>query len=132
MPSGVKSFACVAKDKRGKQKWTTIGKTTEMTIEQARDKARGVIAAIVQARTLLARRPFESVAEQWLKRHVEAKALRSSDNIRWRLNKVLLPVWGGRDFASIRRGEIASLLDEVEDKSGARSADVTLSIISAW
>ena len=46
------------------------------------------------------------------------------------MNKVLLPLWGGRDFASIRRGEIARLLDEVEDQSGARSADQALSIIS--
>ena len=130
MPSGVKSYCAVAKDPRGKQVWTTLGKTTEINIEQAREKARAVIAAVRAGKDASGPQTFHSVAESWLKRHVEAKGLRSSDKIHWRLNKVLLPLWAGRDFASIRRGEIAALLDKVEDESGARSADITLSIIS--
>ena len=130
MPSGVKSYCAVAKDPRGKQKWTTIGKTSELGIETAREKARAIITAIRAGKDAAGPQTFDSVAEEWLKRHVDAKGLRSSDKIRWRLNKVLLPLWGGRDFASIRRGEVMRLLDKVEDGSGARSADITLSIIS--
>jgi integrase len=47
------------------------------------------------------------------------------------LNKHLIPAWGGRDFRSIKRGDVAALLDQVEDRSGARSADLVLSIISS-
>jgi len=57
MPSGVKSYCAVAKDPRGKQKWTTIGKTSELGIETAREKARAIITASGQARTLPAPRP---------------------------------------------------------------------------
>ena len=99
MPSGVKSYCAVAKDPRGKQVWTTLGKTTEINIEQAREKARAVIAAVRAGKDASGPQTFHSVAESWLKRHVEAKGLRSSDKIRWRLNKVLLPLWAGRDFA---------------------------------
>jgi integrase len=129
MPSGVKSYAAVAKDPRGKQIWTTLGKTTDLNIEEAREKARAVIAAVRAGRDAGGPQTFASVAEAWMQRHVQGKGLRSSDQIRWRLNR-LLPIWGGRDFETIRRGEIARLLDQIEDESGARSADQALSIIS--
>jgi hypothetical protein len=35
MPSGVKSFVAVAKDPRGKQIWTTIGKTSGAKRDEA-------------------------------------------------------------------------------------------------
>ena len=65
-----------------------------------------------------------------MQRHVEAKGLRSDYEINRLLNKHLLPAWGGREFELIKRGDIAKLLDKVEDESGARTADYTLSIIS--
>jgi integrase len=41
-----------------------------------------------------------------------------------------LPAWAGRDFESIRRGDVAALLDAVEDNAGQVAADRVLSIIS--
>jgi integrase len=38
-------------------------------------------------------------------------------------------VWGDREFLSIRRGDVAALLDEVEDDHGARQADYVLAIV---
>ena len=55
--------------------------------------------------------------DEWFKRHVQKKdrKLRSEINIRRYLDKHILPAWGGRDFASIKRTDVAKLLDEVED-----------------
>ena len=130
MPSGVKSYCAVAKDPLGNQKWKTIGKTGELGVEQAREKARVIISAVRAGHDASGAETFQAVAEQWLQRHVDKKELRSADKTRWRLKKYLLPVWGAREFESIRRGEIVQLLDQVEDENGARTADLVLSIIS--
>ena len=36
---------------------------------------------------------------------------------------------GGREFSSIRRGDVAKLLDTVEDSSGPIAADYVLSVV---
>ena len=40
-----------------------------------------------------------------------------------------MPVWGERDFQSIRRGDVAKLLDGIEDGAGPAAADFTLSTV---
>src|SRR6267142_1222249 len=44
---------------------------------------------------------YEAVALSWIKRHVEAKGLRSRDDTEWRLRKYILPFWGDRPFTDI-------------------------------
>src|SRR5215470_3308320 len=78
-PSGQKSFVTVARDPDGKQIWSTIGGTDAISIGDARDKARDAINRVraglpaVEVTTKLD--SFEDVAQQWLKRHGEAKRL---------------------------------------------------------
>src|SRR5262245_279068 len=45
------------------------------------------------------------------------------------LARYIYPTFGDRPIGSIRRGEIVRLLDQIEDKSGSRTADVALSIL---
>jgi integrase len=45
------------------------------------------------------------------------------------LNTHVMPVWGDRPFVGIRRSDVASLLDAIEDKHGARQADLVLTIV---
>ena len=45
------------------------------------------------------------------------------------LEKYVFPHWGTRDFTSLRRSDIAALLDHLEDHHGARQADYVLAII---
>jgi integrase len=129
-PAGGKSYAAVARS-RGRQVWTTIGACDVMSIKEARSRARAVLQRVraglpaveVQGET------FAAVAENWLKRHVEAKGLRTGGNIRRMLGLYVLPRWGEREFLSIRRGDVATLLDMVEDRSGARTADKVLVVV---
>ena len=129
-PTGSKSYVAVARDTRGKQIWTTIGNTAHINIEEARQQAREVIKRVKAGQDRAGPKRFESVAHEWLHRHVDAKGLRDEYEIRRVLAKHILPAWGGREFESIRRGDVATLLDQVEDESGARTADKVLELMS--
>jgi integrase len=129
-PTGSKSYVAVARDPRGKQVWTTIANAALIGIEEAREEAREVIKRVKAGQDRAGPQTFESVANEWLHRHVDAKGLRSVYEYKRLLRKHLLPEWGGRDFTSIKRTDVAKLLDTVEDEAGARSADYVLSLIS--
>jgi integrase len=136
MPSGAKSYVAVARTPLGKQVWTTIGPADHFKIDDARDKAREAIKRIKQGLPAIEAPPpaadsFAVVAANWQKRHVAAKGLRTAYNIERCLNKYVLPHWGTRPYADIRRKDVAALLDHIEDNHGARQADVCLTIIQS-
>jgi integrase len=130
-PNGAKSFCAVARDPRGKQVWHTIGSTDLHTLEEARDLARAAMKRIKLGADRAGPQSYESVARDWFKRHVEKKGILSAKGIRRYLDKHILPEWGGRDFESIKRIDIARLLDNIEDTSGPASADEVLIIVRA-
>jgi integrase len=72
---------------------------------------------------------FEHFAEQWLARHVRAKGLRSEGKVTRLLKARVFPAWKDRPFLSIRRSDVAALLDRVEDEHGAKQADYVLSAV---
>ncbi len=134
--SGAKAFVVVSRDPHGKQLWVTLGGADVLSIKAARDKAREVIGRIRAGKPAFDAPPvqpdsFAAVAENWLKRHVQAKGLRSQTEIERILVRYVLPTWGSRDFVSIRRSDITQLLDHVEDQHGGRTADYVLSITRA-
>lgn len=133
MPSGLKSFVAVAREPGGKQVWATLGSADHIGIDSARTAAREAIRRIKDGLPALAAAPrietFGDVAATYLKRHVEAKGLRSEREIRRCLAVYVLPRWADREFAAVRRGDVAALLDAVEDDHGARQADYVLAIV---
>jgi integrase len=135
MPSGVRSYVAVARDPFGKkQVWTTIGAADHVEIEEARTKAREIIGRVKAGKPATEPPPppadsFAAVAENWKRRHVEAKGLRTRYEIERCLNKYVLPHWGNRPFIEIRRSDVARLLDYIEDEHGARQADAVLTVI---
>jgi Arm DNA-binding domain/Phage integrase central domain len=130
-PNGARSFATVTRSPDGKQVWTTLGPTDRMTIATAREMARvaitrvraGLPAVEVKGET------FGDVAANWIKRHVERNGLRSQAEIVRLLERHILPAWRNREFVSIRRSDIAALMDRMEDENGARQADYALNIV---
>ena len=136
-PNGLKVFAAVARGPYGKQVWATLGTTADLNIEDARERARKAIRRIKDGLPAFEARPesVAEVAENWLRRHVEQKKLRTGDEYRRVLNRYILPKWKDRIFVELRRSDIAALLDMIEDKHGARQADVvltTLRSIASW
>src|SRR4249919_99313 len=139
-PSGARSFVAVTRDSSGKQIWVNLGAADVTTIEEARETARGAIKRIKGGLPAFESPPvkpdsFRSVAENWLKRHVEKEKLRSQYEIKRCLNKYVFPHWQDRDFVSIKRSDVAVLLDQVEDQHGPRMADQVLALarsIANW
>jgi integrase len=131
MPSGAKSFYAAARNPLRKQIWIKVGDADAMSIEAAREKAREVLPRIRSGQTLTQFKTFQEVAEQYQKRHVAAKGVRTAAEIDRCLKKYILPGWAARDFAGIRKSDIAGLLDVIEDNHGPRMADCCLTIIRA-
>jgi integrase len=130
-PSRNKSYLAVARDPNGKQRWVTVGNADHLSIEDARKRAREIIVSIKDGKDHTGPQTFESVAKEWLKRHCEAKELISTTKTRRYLELHIYAQWGGRDFGSIKRSEVAALLDTVEDSAGPVAADKVLAIVSA-
>ena len=139
-PTGAKSFVAVTLDPHGKQVWATIGPTDVLSIADARERAREAVRRIRDGLPAFEAPPtkpdtFESIAEQWLRRHVQANGLRSQAEITRLLKVLVYPAWKGRALRDIKRSDIADLLDGVEDRHGGRQADYVLAItrqIANW
>jgi integrase len=130
-PTGGKSFVAVTRDPNGKQVWTTIGKAHLIGIDEARAKAREIINRVKGGQRVEGPESFQEVANEWFKRHVEAKGIITAPAIRGNLRNHVLPVWAGREFESIKRGDVSALLDSIEDRAGPVAADRVLQILSS-
>ncbi len=130
-PSGAKAFVTVARNPAGRQVWTSIGAADVMGIGDARKVARKAIERVRAGQPAIETKPesFAAVAANWIKRHVEPNGLRSAPEIKRLLERHVLPKWGDREFVSIRRSDVAALLDHVEDNHSARQADYVLNVV---
>src|SRR6476619_4631066 len=68
-PAGSKSFVTVARDPRGKQVWITLGSAAHIGIVEARERAREAVLRIKAGEDRAGPQSFQSVTEEWLKRH---------------------------------------------------------------
>jgi integrase len=128
--TGAKSYLAVVRDPNGKQKWITIGNAAHIRIDDAREKARQIIVSVKGGQSVVGPQSFQTVCEEWLCRYVDANNLISAPEIRSRLRLHVFPTFGAREFKSITRSDIASLLDRIEDNAGAVTADKVLAFLS--
>ena len=82
-PTGAKSYWAVTRNPTGRQVWTHVGPADAMSIDEARDIARGVLSRVRAGLSEVEPRAetFSAVVENWRKRHVEANALLSASEI---------------------------------------------------
>jgi integrase len=131
--AGPISFFVAVRDQYGKKPWVKVGDTGNMGIDEARDRARVIIRRIKDGLPAFEPVPvkpdsYEAVATKWLELYVNHKGLRSAPEIERLLRKFVFPVWGKRDFVSIRRRDINELLDAIA-KDSVWNADHVLSVI---
>ena len=132
-PSGPGTYTVIcrtpAPDK--KQRWIKVGSTAEMKVAEAREIARSVIKRVEKGLDPFEAPPIkrdsvQAVVETFLKRHVEQNKLRTADEVERILRTYVLPRWSDRPFATIKRSDVAALLDAIEDKHGSWIADAVL------
>jgi integrase len=104
--------------------WKALGKAALIR------KVHTTVEAIRTGKSLDGPETFERVFADFMKRHVEKNGLITVKDIRRNIANHVMPTLGARDFPSIRRGDIAKLLDEVEENAGPVMADKVLGIMS--
>ena len=73
---------------------------------------------------------FESVAEDFIKRHVLAKGLKSGPEVAATLRREIIPKWKGRLITEITRSAVVELLENVIDDGRASVAHHLLAYLS--
>ena len=112
-------FYVAARDLNGKQVWANIGDRTTMSVAEAVEKAPLALKAIKEGARCRRRSrwsaTFKKVAEQWFENHVNdaERTLRSADSFAAISTTISIPALGAREFETIDRGDIVSLLDKV-------------------
>lgn len=127
-----KTWRILYRDAKGKRSGELIGRWPEFSVKEAREQA---ARAKIAARDRVEHPPappeptYAEVVENYYQRVVLADRLRSARGIKAYLDTVVLPAWGDKAFASIRRGDVTKLLDQVADERGPRAADMVLAFI---
>ena len=117
----------------------TIAAVGEIDLAAARDKARAMLVKLRKGdappsvRALRMSIPktetFEQVVEKFLHQHVHRNSLRTAREIERIIHRDLMPIWRTREFKSIRRGDVARMLD-VKEAYAPVQADYILSVLS--
>jgi integrase len=107
-----------------------------LPLDRARKEARGRLGEVARGGDPLGERRKEALAtkntlravcEEYLAR--DGKKLRSVDQRRAMLERIVYPKLGVRQIDDIKRSDIVRLLDEVEDNRGPVMADHTLAVL---
>jgi integrase len=106
-----------------------LGTYPVLKLKEARERARQFLADPQKALAQVESGSFKDVAENFIKRHVEANKLRTGNGIKRLFDVYIYPHWQHKPFRDIRRGDVADLLDRIEDNNGSRQADVVLAVI---
>lgn len=120
-PKGGKSWTIVARNPDGKQVWTVIGDYEHHSLEEARRLAREGVKRVKAGEPAFPKveRPkvltFRAVHDNFIKRYVDKKALRSGAETKRIFDNYVLPEWGEIPFKNIDRDDVATLLDDIED-----------------
>jgi integrase len=110
----------------GQLRRITVGVYPAVTLADAREKARKIIADAAagigpeteteqrrhEQALRLNDRTFAKVAADFMTDYVSKKQLRTADELKRMLNRDLLPVWGELPIADIRRSHVKELLRE--------------------
>ena len=120
---GVKTFVLITR-LHGKQRWITLGWVGVLSLADARAEAG---KAVIKAQAGEDPRPavpndFGSIVENFIERYAKKKQ-RSWPETKRIFDVYVLPEWRDRPIGSITRGDIAELMDRIEDNNGVIMAD---------
>jgi integrase len=133
-PSGKKSFVLSYRT-AGRKRLLTIGTYGVLTLDQARTAARAELAKVeTQGADPLATREQERQGETvrdlcaaYMTRHGEAK--RSGRDDRRRIDRHVLPAWGGLKARAVKRADVAALHARI-GKTAPYEANRTIALLS--
>jgi integrase len=136
-PSGTKSWAVRYRYNGTPRKLTLAGGLTLKAarklasdalyeLEQGRDPAQAKQAARAKTKAAKAN-TVRALCENYL--HREAGKLRSGRLRQQTLERLVYPAIGAVPLAELKRSHIVAMLDDIEDRCGAKMADLTLAFV---
>jgi integrase len=135
MATGHKSFVAQYRS-HGRSRRFTIGSAARIDLDTARKRARQIFGAVAHGSDPVAdkrreaeadRHSLKAVCENYLAR--EGGKLRTTEERRATLARLVYPRLGARQVDDIRRLDIVRLLDDIEDTRGPAMADQVLAIL---
>ena len=139
-PTGSKMFFWFRKV-RGRRTWRTIGDFPDLTVENARDRAKEFNTQLARwkASSYDGPSPFErhgdptlsSILEDYITKHVRARAKKpdkAEKGYRWMADKYLNPLLNRR-LGQISRQDVRQLHDEIGKKHGQVTANRVIKLI---
>jgi integrase len=144
LPTGRKSWF-LRYGPREERRRIVLGPYPALSLEAARNKARELLAGVkISGRDPMAERKaertarrkaetatFEALATCYLEEHAKRnKRLRAWKEDERKLRVEVLPVWGSRPAADIRRTDVRDLLERIAQERGGVCANRTRTLIS--
>jgi integrase len=133
MPTGHRSFVVQYRAGRCSRRMTIDG---VLGLSAARKRAKALLGEVAQERDPLQERrkaaadqenTLQAISEQYLAR--DGKKLRTADQRRAMLERLVYPRLGARPIDDIRRSDLVRLLDRIEDENGPVMADRVLATV---
>lgn len=144
LPTGRKSWFLRYGPREARRR-IVLGPYPALTLDAARNKARELVAGVkIGGRDPLAEREaarvarrqaetatFEALAVFYLEQYAKRrKRLRGWKEDERKLRVEVLPVWGGRPAAEIRRTDVRALLEKIAEERGGVCANRTRALLS--
>ncbi len=143
LPSGVATYGFRYRDRStGQRRWLSLGLHGQITPQKAREIAKkyaGAVAdgkdpvgdkvasrAAAKAARANPEKTLADVLDEHMERYARKQAARSSHEKGRIFDKYIKPALGDRLVRDIKRSEIVSMLDKIEDRNGPVMADRTL------
>jgi integrase len=101
---------------RARERATDLKEMVRKGIDPFDDARKRLLDAIENSRDA-ARLAFDGYVETFAQKYVDAKGLRSGEDIKAVLRRDLVPTFGKRSLSSIRRSEISDALDTIAARS---------------
>jgi integrase len=126
---GSKTWRALTYGLKGRAEYKTLGKYPRLSLAEARKLAVAYFYDPEAMNAKAAVGTFKDVAENWVRRHVDERKLRSAPKIKRMLSKYVYPEWGNEPFLTIKRRHVSILLDKIADNHGPTQADQVLIVL---
>lgn len=135
-PSGIKSFLVQYRNAGGRSRRMTLGRYGVLTVDEARKRAREVLAAVAKGNDPVADKQshrtaptFAELTKQYLTEHVDRRnAATTAKEVRRVLDRDVLPALGSMKAINVTRADILKLHRSMSDRP--RHANLVVSILS--